>query len=94
VARRTLPVEVRREVDRLVRASVQHAFTRRDVLSPWIRAHAQEMDEAVMRQHIDLYVNEFSVALGDAGRRAVRTLLDVHARTSGTSPTGDAVFSE
>jgi len=94
VARRTLPVEVRRELDRLVRASVQHAFTRRDVLSPWIRAHAQEMDEAVMRRHIDLYVNEFSVALGDAGRRAVRTLLDVHARTSGTSPPGDAVFSE
>jgi 1,4-dihydroxy-6-naphthoate synthase len=95
VARRSLPVAIRRELDRLIRTSVQHAFARRDVLSPWIRAHAQEMDERVMRQHIDLYVNEFSVALGDAGRRAVRTLLDVHARTNPDAPPpGDAVFSE
>ena len=43
-----------------------------------MRRHAQEMDETVMRRHVDLYVNEFSVDLGDAGRRAVRTLLDVH----------------
>ncbi len=95
LARRSLPAELRRRVDGLIRASVQHAFARRDVLSPWIRAHAQEMDEAVMRQHIDLYVNEFSVALGDAGRRAVRTLLEVHARMNpGTESPGDAVFSE
>jgi 1,4-dihydroxy-6-naphthoate synthase len=95
VARRALPAAVRRELDRLVRASVEHALARRPAVSPWVRAHAQEMDEAVMRQHIDLYVNEFSVALGDVGRRAVRTLLDVHARANpGAAPLGDAVFSD
>ncbi len=94
VARRALPAAVRREVDRLVRASVEHALARRPAVSPWVRAHAQELDEAVMRQHIELYVNEFSVALGEAGRRAVRTLLDVHARTSpGATPPRDP-FSE
>jgi 1,4-dihydroxy-6-naphthoate synthase len=95
VARRTLPAAVRRELDRLVRASVEHALARRPAVSAWVRAHAQEMDEAVMRQHIDLYVNEFSVALGEAGRRAVRTLLDVHAGTVPGAPRlGDEVFSE
>jgi 1,4-dihydroxy-6-naphthoate synthase len=95
VARRTLPVAVRRELDRLIRASVEHAFARRPAVSAWVRAHAQEMDEAVMRRHIDLYVNEFSVALGDAGRRAVRTLLEVWARNNpGLPAPGDAVFSE
>lgn len=95
VARRALPVAVRRELDRLVRASVEHALARRPAVSAWVRAHAQEMDEAVMRQHIDLYVNEFSVSLGDAGRRAVRTLLDVHARANPGAPApGDDVFSE
>jgi 1,4-dihydroxy-6-naphthoate synthase len=95
VARRTLPVTVRRELDRLVRASVEHALARRPAVSAWVREHAQEMDEAVMRRHIELYVNEFSVALGDAGRRAVRTLLEVWARGNpGVPAPGDAVFSD
>jgi len=94
VARRTLAPELRREVDRLVRMSAEHALARRPTVSAWVRAHAQEMDEAVMRQHIDLYVNDFSVDLGEAGRRAIRTLLDVHARTSGVAaPSDDRVFS-
>ncbi len=94
VARRTLPVAVRRQLDRLVHASVEHALARRPAVSPWVRAHAQEMDEAVMRQHIDLYVNEFSLDLGDAGRRAVRTLLEVHARTNPGAPSPTDVFTE
>jgi 1,4-dihydroxy-6-naphthoate synthase len=53
------------------------------------------MDEAVMRRHIELYVNEFSLGLGDAGRRAVRTLLEVWARGNPAAPPpGDVVFSE
>jgi 1,4-dihydroxy-6-naphthoate synthase len=95
VARRSLAPAVRREVDRLVRASLAHANVRRDEVSGWVRAHAQEMDEAVMRRHIDLYVNELSLGLGEAGRRAVRTLLEVHARLSGgAAPPDSAVFSE
>ncbi len=93
VARRTLAPAVRREVDRLVRASVEHALARRPAVSGWVRRHAQEMDETVMRRHIDLYVNEFSIDLGDAGRAAVRTLLDVHARLDPSAPApGDGVF--
>jgi 1,4-dihydroxy-6-naphthoate synthase len=95
VARRALAPAVRREVDRLVRASLAHANARRPALAPWVRAHAQEMDESVMRRHVELYVNEFSLALGEAGRRAVRTLLEVHARTAGVAvPADSAVFSE
>ena len=95
VARRTLPPGVRRRVDGLVRASLERALALRPALSPWVRQHAQEMDEAVMRQHIELYVNEFSLGLGDAGRRAIRTLLEVHARANPGAPApGDGVFSE
>jgi 1,4-dihydroxy-6-naphthoate synthase len=95
VARRSLPAAVRRQLDRLIRASVEHAFARRPAVSAWVREHAQEMDEAVMRRHIELYVNEFSVALGDAGRRAVGTLLEVWRRGNPGAPApGDDVFSE
>lgn len=82
VARRSLGGAVRREIERLVRRSVEHALARRPAVSEWVRRHAQEMDEAVMRRHIDLYVNAFSVDLGEEGRRAVATLLDVHRRTN------------
>jgi 1,4-dihydroxy-6-naphthoate synthase len=78
VAKRGLDAELRREIDRLIRASVEAALRDRGTISEYVRRHAQEMDEAVMRRHIDLYVNELSVELGAAGRRAVRTLLDVH----------------
>lgn len=95
VARRTLPLAVRRELDRLIRASVERALASGQTLSPWVREHAQEMDEAVMRRHVELYVNEFSVALGEAGRRAVRTLFEVWGRDHpGVPAPGDAVFSE
>jgi 1,4-dihydroxy-6-naphthoate synthase len=77
VARRSLPAEVRAQVDRLVRASLVHAEARRPALSEYVRRHAQELDEAVMRQHIALYVNGYSHALGEPGRRAVATLLEV-----------------
>lgn len=83
VARRNLDEGVRRKVERLVRRSAEHALARGGQLSDYVRCHAQELDEAVMRQHIALYVNPFSLDLGEAGRRAVDTLLEVHARLRG-----------
>jgi 1,4-dihydroxy-6-naphthoate synthase len=47
-----------------------------------VRAHAQEMEEAVQRQHIALYVNEFSEDVGDAGEAAIRELFR-RARAAG-----------
>jgi 1,4-dihydroxy-6-naphthoate synthase len=86
VARRTLDPFVLRRLEVLVRRSVEHALARRPEISPYVRRHAQEMDPAVMRSHIDLYVNERSLELGEAGRRAVETLLAVHARMSPGAP--------
>lgn len=82
-AKRSLPEPVRRDIDRLIGESISHAYTKYPELSDYIRCHAQEMSEEVMRKHINLYVNEFSSGLGDEGRRAVMTMLDVYSRVSG-----------
>lgn len=82
VARRDLDPALRRRVDGLIRASVEHAFARHPLISDFVKRHAQEMDEAVMRQHVDLYVNAFSLDLGERGRRAVDTLLRVWSETN------------
>jgi 1,4-dihydroxy-6-naphthoate synthase len=86
VARRALGPALLQRFDRLVRASLEVAWAGGDALSPYVKRHAQELEEAVMRQHIDLYVNQHSLSLGPEGRHAVETLLAVHARLVGGTP--------
>jgi 1,4-dihydroxy-6-naphthoate synthase len=74
VARRSLGRVQHRMIESAIRASVEHAFAHPADAADYIRANAQEMDEAVTRQHIELYVNDFSVELGDEGEAAVREL--------------------
>jgi len=85
VIRRFLPEDVKQRVNRVLRRSVEYAFAHRDASLPYVRAHAQEMDEAVMYKHIDLYVNDYTIDLGEEGRRAVELLFD-KAAASGIIP--------
>jgi 1,4-dihydroxy-6-naphthoate synthase len=73
-------------MDLLIRRSVEDAFRRHPHLSSYVKRHAQEMDETVMRQHVDLYVNDHSLALGATGRRAVETLLQVWGEANPGEP--------
>lgn len=63
------------EVERAVRASVEYAFAHPDASREWMREHAQELSDEVCDQHVALYVNEFSIDLGDEGLRAIDRLL-------------------
>ena len=85
VANRALPVDVRKTINRVIRRSVEYAFAHPKDSLPYVRAHAQEMSEEVMYKHIDLYVNDYSIDLGEEGRRAVMTLFD-RAHASGIIP--------
>jgi 1,4-dihydroxy-6-naphthoate synthase len=85
VVKRSLPDDVKQTINRVMRRSVEYAFAHRADSLPYVRAHAQEMSEEVMYQHIDLYVNEYSIDLGRDGRRAVEVLFD-RARRAGIVP--------
>jgi len=79
IARKELDAATISKVDKLIRSSVEYAFNHHyENLSDYVKAHAQEMSEYIMRQHIDLYVNNFSVELGEDGRKAVDKLLEVY----------------
>jgi 1,4-dihydroxy-6-naphthoate synthase len=45
------------------------------MLADYVIKHAQEMSEDVMRSHIDLYVNDYSISLGKKGRSAIEKML-------------------
>jgi len=85
VIRRSLPEDMKRKVNRVLRRSVEFAFANRAASLAFVREHAQEMSEEVMYRHIDLYVNEYSVDLGAEGKRAVEMLFE-RARTTGIIP--------
>jgi 1,4-dihydroxy-6-naphthoate synthase len=72
--KRSLPHGVLHHVNRLIRESLQFAFDNPSVVMPYVREHAQEMDEDVMKKHIDLYVNDFSLDLGETGEKAVNLM--------------------
>jgi 1,4-dihydroxy-6-naphthoate synthase len=68
------------KINTLIRKSLEYAFSHYPNLPDYVRDHAQEMDQQVMRQHIDLYVNNYSLSLGHDGEKAIRTLLQTFAR--------------
>lgn len=74
VVKRALPQDVKQKINRVLRRSVQFAFDHPKSGLGFIRKHAQEMDESVMYKHIELYVNPYSVDLGEEGRNAVERL--------------------
>ncbi len=76
VIKRSLPAEVKLLVNELVHQSVEYAFAHPKSGLEYIRSHAQEMEEAVMYKHIELYVNRYSSDLGQEGKEAIRVLFD------------------
>jgi 1,4-dihydroxy-6-naphthoate synthase len=67
------------QINGLIKESIGFAYKSYPDLPGFVTENAQEMGEGIMRQHIDLYVNKFSLSLGIEGRDAVQSLLDVYA---------------
>ncbi|MEP6684962.1 MAG: 1,4-dihydroxy-6-naphthoate synthase [Parafilimonas sp.] len=79
IAKKSLQKNVVQQIDNLIKESVEYSFKHNyKELSDYVKTHAQEMSESVMRNHIDLYVNDFSIALGNDGKKAVDKLLEVY----------------
>lgn len=79
VAKRNLPDDVKSKVESLIRESLKYSYAQRDELSNFVKINAQEMSTDVIRMHIDLYVNDYSMDLGEDGKKAVRKFLHVHS---------------
>ena len=84
IANRKTDKDLSLKVDRLIKKSLEYAFSNYPFITDYVQQHAQEMSEAVMKQHIDLYVNNYSLGLGDDGKKAVLKLMEVFAQINHT----------
>lgn len=73
--RRSLPEEIKRKINDLVRSSVLYAFTHPKASADYVKEHSQEMSEEVTKKHIQLYVNNFSVNLDEKGKNAIHKFM-------------------
>ena len=94
LVRRDLRPDVAREVEESIRRSLLYARQHPGKIWPYIKEHAQEMDESVIRQHIDLYVNEYSLELGEEGGLAITTLLELAHKRGLLPPLAGGLFLE
>lgn len=74
VARRSLPSATIHSIQDVVRRSLEMALEDPDSALPQMRRYAQEFDDRVLMQHVELYVNDWTVDLGEEGRRALAAL--------------------
>lgn len=74
VVRRSFNKELSATIDAVIKDSIAYSWQHYPALSPFITNNAQEMEEEVMRKHINLYVNNFTTDLGEEGYRAINTL--------------------
>ena len=76
VVKRSIDVKLQKTIDSLIKQSVEFAFVNPESCMDFVKQHAQEMSEEVMKKHIALYVNDFSIDLGTVGKNAIQLLFD------------------
>ena len=74
VVKQDLHSHIKKKLERVLRTSVEYAITNPESSFDYVQSHAQEIDVEVVKAHINLYVNEFSISLGTEGRNAIKEI--------------------
>jgi 1,4-dihydroxy-6-naphthoate synthase len=77
VVSRSLDEEIALRFNRVLRRSLEYAYTDALASYPFVAGNAREMESEVMNSHIKLYVNDFTLSLGEEGKTAVKALFDI-----------------
>jgi 1,4-dihydroxy-6-naphthoate synthase len=84
VGKRNLDASILKQVDALIKKSIEYAFSNYPLITDYVKEHSQEMEPEVMKKHIDLYVNKFSINLGKEGKNAIQQFMDIYRSTRET----------
>jgi 1,4-dihydroxy-6-naphthoate synthase len=92
VVKKELEEELKLKLNRVLRRSIEFAFKNPDKVMPYVREHAQAMDDLVMRRHIELYVNGYTINLGELGIQAVKKMFQMSDEKKITENTQKKLF--
>ena len=90
--KRNLDKDLQEKVQRLIRKSLEFAFENPAESLGFVKQHAQEMDAEVMQKHINLYVNDYSLSLGDKGTTAIQYMYDFSVENGLVTPNTKSLF--
>jgi 1,4-dihydroxy-6-naphthoate synthase len=85
IAKKTLGEDLNKKNNELIRQSIEYALENRNEPTEYIKEHSQELSDDVINRHIDLYVNDYSLDIGQDGEKAVKELLS-RAEDAGIIP--------
>ena len=81
-----------RKINTLIRKSLEYAYENPQDGKDYIRNLAQETSDDVIQKHIDLYVNDYSLSLGNSGRKAIEVLFTKSEKASNAGPSENLFF--
>ena len=76
--KRSIDEKILMKVDSLIKESIEFAFKNYPLITDYVKQHSQEMEPEVMKKHIDLYVNNYSIDLGKDGKNAIEKFMDIY----------------
>ena len=85
IIKRSLDNKTIEKVNRVLKKSIEYAFANPESPLSYMQEHSQEMDKEVMMQHVELYVNKYSIDLGDDGKAAITQMFNL-AQEKGIIP--------
>ncbi|MEO6812798.1 MAG: 1,4-dihydroxy-6-naphthoate synthase [Ginsengibacter sp.] len=78
VGKKSMEEKILKQVDMLIKKSIEYAFNNYPLIPDYVKKHSQEMEVEVMKKHIDLYVNKFSINLGERGKNAIQKFMEIY----------------
>lgn len=85
LVRRDLDQALADQIQSVIKSSIEYGIANREETLVTMRKYAQACSDRVLFAHVDLYVNQWTVELGDVGRRAL-SVLSIKAKNQGITP--------
>lgn len=97
VGKRNIDENIIMQVDALIKESMEYAFEHYPLITDYVKQNSQEMEPEIMKKHIDLYVNKYSINLGAEGRNAIQKFMQIYRNArenNGRKFSDDELFLE
>jgi len=92
--KRSLSNTVKSEFNKLLSESIRFALEKPLISLPFVKKYAQNLEEAIIFQHIKLFVNEYSANMGDEGKESIIALLKRGFEVGSLPKINETIFAD